>query len=295
MAESENLTETVPAPPDPQNGKLRSLVTRAVTGAFFVMVVVGCVMWSRWSLLALLLVVGVWCLYEFYKIAALGGARPAKVWGYLFTPAAIALSFFSAAGYIYPASLGALAVVPAIVFIAELYRDTEKPLDNVAATLTGLLYIALPLSLLPWIALSPGDNDYVPQIILVYLVMVWINDVGAYLVGITLGKHRLLERISPKKSWEGFFGGLILTVGAAWCFGHFGHRPSTQWIWAGLGAIVVASGVWGDLVESMLKRAVGIKDSGSALPGHGGMLDRFDALLLSIPFVYLYFTLLELQ
>ena len=121
---------------------------------------------------------------------------------------------------------------------------------------------------------------------LAFIGIIWVNDVFAYLVGVTFGKHRLCERISPKKSWEGFFGGLIGAVGAALLFGYlFGGNLC---IWGGLGLIVALTGVAGDLVESLIKRSVDVKDSGALMPGHGGVLDRFDALILSVPFAVVY-------
>ena len=121
---------------------------------------------------------------------------------------------------------------------------------------------------------------------LAFISIIWVNDVFAYLVGVTIGKHRLCERISPKKSWEGFFGGLVGAVGVSVLFGHlFGGNLL---VWGGLGLVMTLSGVAGDLVESLMKREADVKDSGKMMPGHGGFLDRFDALLLAVPFALFY-------
>jgi phosphatidate cytidylyltransferase len=155
------------------------------------------------------------------------------------------------------------------------------------------MYIALPFSLLNVLAFSaPGQYSYVFPLSL--FIFLWMNDTGAYLSGSLLGKHKLFPRVSPGKSWEGSIGGGLLVVAVAFAFGWFendeGMGMMNEWEWAGLGLVVVIFGTWGDLVESLFKRTLGIKDSGSILPGHGGMLDRFDSSLLAIPaaVVYLY-------
>ena len=131
-----------------------------------------------------------------------------------------------------------------------------------------------------------GDGVWRPETVLCYIFIIWANDVFAYLVGMTFGRHRLCERLSPKKSWEGFFGGIAGAV----VLGLVAARvmDGSCWVWAGLALVAAATGVLGDLVESMFKRAAGVKDSGNLIPGHGGVLDRFDAMLLSAPFVFVY-------
>ena len=149
----------------------------------------------------------------------------------------------------------------------------------------GVVYVALPLSLMCYIPIL-GSETWDPAPMFVYIFVIWANDVFAYLVGMSIGRHRLFERLSPKKSWEGFFGGLIgaVVVGlvAARILG------GSCIAWGGLALVAAATGVLGDLAESMFKRAAGVKDSGTLIPGHGGVLDRFDAMLLSAPFVFVY-------
>lgn len=161
---------------------------------------------------------------------------------------------------------------------------------NIASTLLGVVYVALPMSLMLFIPLMLSGGVWYGWYFLFYLFIVWGNDVFAYLVGITLGRHRLCERISPKKSWEGFFGGIAgaMGVGAlgAWLL------DGSYALWLGLAAVVAISSVFGDLAESMFKREAGIKDSGNFIPGHGGMLDRFDALLLSSFFAFAYLAIM---
>ena len=177
-----------------------------------------------------------------------------------------------------------LLLLPAM-FICELYRRGENPASGIGTTIMGICYVALPLSLMCYIPIV-GSDTWNPWIMVAYIFIIWANDVFAYLVGMSVGRHRLCERLSPKKSWEGFFGGIAGAV----VLGLVAARvmDGSCWVWAGLALVAAATGVLGDLVESMFKRAAGVKDSGTLIPGHGGVLDRFDAMLLSAPFVFVY-------
>jgi phosphatidate cytidylyltransferase len=157
-----------------------------------------------------------------------------------------------------------------------------------AFTLLGIIYIALPLSLLncffsPWAI--PHKPDF--AFLLGYFVLLWLNDTGAYLMGKATGKHLLFQRISPKKTWEGIAGGFIAGLLAAWGLSRFFTQLSPVH-WLIMAVLIILFGTFGDLVESMLKRSMQVKDSGNLLPGHGGVLDRFDGVLLSAPVVYIY-------
>jgi phosphatidate cytidylyltransferase len=176
------------------------------------------------------------------------------------------------------------------LFVSELYLKRENPVLNWACALLSQFYVALPYALLNVLAFSPNhDNgaDYNPMIPLSVFVFIWLNDTGAYCVGSLIGKHRLFERISSKKSWEGFIGGCIWVMSFSFVFAHFFPVFSLA-KWIGLALTVVVFGTWGDLIESLLKRWLGVKDSGYILPGHGGMLDRFDSALLAIPATVIY-------
>ena len=177
-----------------------------------------------------------------------------------------------------------LLLLPAM-FICELYRRGENPASGIGTTIMGICYVALPLSLMCYIPIV-GSDTWNPWIMVAYIFIIWANDVFAYMVGMSVGRHRLCERLSPKKSWEGFFGGIAGAV----VMGIVAARmlDGNMWVWAGLALVAAVSGVLGDLVESMFKRAAGVKDSGRLIPGHGGVLDRFDAMLLSAPFVFVY-------
>ena len=181
------------------------------------------------------------------------------------------------------------------LFISELYLKQKNPINNWAYTTLSQMYIALPFSLINVLAFmgdNEGDIHYNYVIPLSVFIFLWINDTGAYCAGSLLGKHKLFPRISPGKSWEGSIGGAVFVAIAAYIISQL--SPATAQLspleWIGLGLVVVVFGTWGDLVESLFKRTLGIKDSGNILPGHGGMLDRFDSSLMAIPAaaVYLY-------
>lgn len=176
--------------------------------------------------------------------------------------------------------------------IAELYTHDARPLRHLGQSALTQLYIGVPLLFMDIIATSPST----PMLLLAIFVLIWINDTGAFVVGCTFGKHRLFERISPKKSWEGFFGGLgfvlvASAIFATYCPGFFHLEGMAKWL--GLGLIVTLFGTWGDLIESMIKRNLQVKDSGNVIPGHGGILDRIDSLLLVLPSVSIYLLLLS--
>ena len=179
-------------------------------------------------------------------------------------------------------------------FIVRLYLKEENPIKSLSLSLTGQIYVALPLGLLSYIAYPPLEPQYLLMpynalMVIAFFTFIWLNDTGAYVVGSLLGKHRLFERISPKKSWEGFIGGVIFTLAAGWVWStQCSFLSLSQWI--GLSAVVAIFSTWGDLCESLLKRTLKVKDSGQILPGHGGLLDRLDSVLLATPaaVIYLY-------
>jgi phosphatidate cytidylyltransferase len=175
-----------------------------------------------------------------------------------------------------------------LIFILELFFNDDQHVRNIGVTLSGLIYIALPLSLINFFynpALSQGVSYN--EILIVFFAVMWINDTAAYLVGSSFGKHKLWERISPNKTWEGLFGGLIFGLLAVFILSKF-YTIFAPLEWMVFGFLVIVFGTLGDLVESMFKRSLFIKDTGEILPGHGGILDRFDGVLIAIPFVYVY-------
>lgn len=263
-------------------------------GAVLAVVMLGAIAWSQWSfglLLAALLVVG---MTEFYSLAGEQGSNPQRIVGLAAGLVLFALNFafvsddiqiLGSARQAFACGMALLLLLLPAMFICELYRRRENPAANIGITFMGVVYVALPFSLMCYIPII-GSETWSPWMMIFYVFIIWANDVFAYLVGMSVGRHRLCERLSPKKSWEGFFGGIAGAV----VLGLVAARvmDGSCWVWAGLALVAAATGVLGDLVESMFKRAAGVKDSGTLIPGHGGVLDRFDAMLLSAPFVFVY-------
>ncbi len=190
--------------------------------------------------------------------------------------------------------LNAGALFISLSLLAELFRKgLIAPKDKTAklARLTG--YVIIPFLLI--IKLPFVKNNFNPYIIIGMFILVWANDTFAYIVGKSMGKHKLFERISPKKTIEGFVGGMLFTVAGAYILGQSNYFDTalTPWQWMAFGAILVISGTLGDLVESQLKRNAGVKDSGKIMPGHGGILDRLDSVLFAIPFLFLYYQIIN--
>lgn len=277
---------------------MKNLVVRTLSGLVLAAVVLGAIVWSQWSFGALLAVLLVGGMYEFYTLAGKQGNAPQRVVGLVagIVLFALNLAFVSddireilgVARQAFGCGLAFLLLLLPAMFICELYRRGENPASGIGTTLMGVCYVALPLSLMCYIPIL-GSDTWNPWVMVAYIFIIWANDVFAYLVGMTFGRHRLCERLSPKKSWEGFFGGLAGAVAAGLAAAY--ALDANYWVWGGLALVASLSGVAGDLVESMFKREAGVKDSGQVIPGHGGVLDRFDALLLSAPYVFLYLLL----
>lgn len=272
---------------------------RTLTGAWIVIFILGG-FWLHpvsFFLTGLILLVGT--QYEYYLLIRNTGVRPQMVPGIITGITSYVVATLIAAGVFPINSFLVLIPMMLMIIIVELYRKQDKPFDSLAHTFFSVLYTAIPFSMFPFSAFSrTGLNSIVPHenimfspgIIIGFFLLLWANDTGAYLSGITFGRHKLLERISPKKTWEGFFGGLIIAALVAWLLSAWlGVVDNLHWIIIAL--IISVAGTYGDLVESMLKRSIGVKDSGNILPGHGGFLDRFDSAIISFPLVYLFITL----
>jgi phosphatidate cytidylyltransferase len=225
-------------------------------------------------------------MLEFYKLAGLDGVLPQITFGTICGVCIFLLSFFIEKGSISYRYYFFIFPIVSCVYMIKLYKKFErKPFTNIAFTFLGIFYVAVPFSLLNIAAFE--DNIYNYEIIFGCLFILWASDTGAYFAGTLFGKRKLFERISPKKSWEGFFGGAMLALIFAYGLSRYFQTISlTQWIVIGI--IIIVGGTFGDLVESLLKRSFEIKDSGSSIPGHGGFLDRFDGLLISAPFIVAY-------
>lgn len=261
---------------------------RAVTGVFFVIILLASMLTGRLAFALFFMVLSMACLYEFYRLLTDGNARPNRTIGLL-----LGGFLFGgyAAGNVYGFALHYLLLgVPLVtlVFIAELYRKQEKPFLGVAYTFLGIIYVALPFAFFFALAFITGAyNHHLP---LGFMLLLWSNDTGAYLIGKHLGRNKLFERISPQKTWEGLIGGVLSALIASGILAHF-FTLLHGWQWACMALIIAVFGTFGDLVESQLKRSQNVKDSGTILPGHGGLLDRFDGLLLAAPSVFVFLKL----
>ena len=271
-----------------------NFLQRAITGILFVGVLVGCILYDPWTFSALFVVISALTIREFgHLINQVEGVSINKnitmlAGVYLYMAVMAFCTNLSGSKIFLPYLLLIMYLM-----ISELYLKKENPVMNWAYSMLSQFYIALPFAMLNILSFhtSPMDTSvsYNPILPLSVFVFIWLSDTGAYCVGSLIGRHRLFERISPKKSWEGSIGGGIVAIGSSFIFTHY-FPIMNMAEWAGLALIVVIFGTWGDLTESLLKRQLHIKDSGAILPGHGGMLDRFDSALMAIPaaVVYLY-------
>lgn len=288
----------------------KKFLVRTGSAAVFVIVLLGCILWNYYSFSALFFIVSLWGLNEFYKLMELNGNKPNKIIGYILSislygfitswiiqdsikdEAVISvLQFFSRVLF------ALISIVSLLIPLVELFRNKEKPLENISITFYGVVYVVMPFILFNLVANYPLGGGYLTEgmryqssIVVSVFLLIWSNDTFAYLVGSFIGKNKMYERISPGKTWEGTIGGAILTVASSFLiYKWFGILELNDWII--ISTIVAVFGTLGDLVESMLKRSVGVKDSGNIMPGHGGILDRFDSLIMVAPFVFLYLIL----
>lgn len=267
---------------------MKNLLKRSLTGVLYVVIIVATVLISPLTLYLLSAVLTALAILEFERLKAVPvksrAVKTIDIFGGLLLVSIFAAIAHSPLTGVFLVPLYLLYIV--VRLVVELYRGDALPITSLGHSMLGQLYIALPLGLLNILPLNGGK-----AIVLAMFIMIWLNDTGAFCVGSLAGRHKLFERISPKKTWEGFAGGLIFTIVSAfifkYCFG--GYYPQSAAILATMGLVVSVTGTWGDLVESMMKRAVHVKDSGNLLPGHGGILDRIDSLLLVIPALTLFF------
>ncbi|HEY5589823.1 MAG TPA: phosphatidate cytidylyltransferase [Paludibacter sp.] len=268
---------------------MNNFVKRTLSGFLFVTLIIGSILLSHYTFAIVFALICGLTMREFHKLTNIQSDVEVNIWiatgggillflsSYLFKSDILPYTVFSVYG---------LYIVLVLVF--ELYRQKSNPLHNWAYFILGQIIVALPFSLLNFILFV---DDYQPLVLLSVFVTIWVNDTGAYLVGVTFGRHRLFERISPKKSWEGFVGGALAALLSGYVFSLF--IPQISLInWLIFSEIIVVFGTFGDLIESLMKRTVNIKDSGKIIPGHGGLLDRFDSMLLAAPVVFIYLSFL---
>ncbi|KAA6347046.1 Phosphatidate cytidylyltransferase [termite gut metagenome] len=270
-----------------------NLIQRIVTGTLYVTILTGAILYTPVSFGVLFIVITSFTLWEFSHL--INKIKGIQINQWMLITGGIYL--FLAFMFLCQRMTDLRILVPYFLLmiyllVRELYLKRENPTANWAYSILSQFYIALPYALLNLLAFhyNPMTNtvDYHPMLPLSVFIFIWLSDTGAYCTGSFMGKHKLFERISPKKSWEGFIGGSILAIASSFVFAYFFPEMLSIIKWAGLALTVVVFGTWGDLMESLLKRQLEIKDSGKILPGHGGMLDRFDSTLLAIPAAVIY-------
>lgn len=261
--------------------KFKNWLIRSISGLVYVGAIVGCIFWGWLPFSVLAAILGVLAVIEFEKICE--GITENTI--PLLILDATGVVFLCFGNVLYPL-LGWIAIFLCRL-ILQLYSSNDRPIRSMALSLMTQIYIGGPLMLMNMMGTYLGMH-----FLLAVFLMIWINDTGAFVVGSLLGRHRLFERISPKKSWEGFIGGLVFNLGAGTLFSLFGGDFwDVKWnviTWLIFALVVTSFSTWGDLVESLIKRSLNIKDSGSIMPGHGGILDRIDSLLLVMPATFLF-------
>ena len=261
---------------------MKEILVRTLTGGVFVISVIGSMLWHPLAFFAVMGIYTTIGLHEFYRMTIPHRNHFLYIVAGLALYALVALVLLS-----YLEQHFLLLTVPLffLIMIIELFNKNGS-WKNLAFYLLAYLYIALPFGLLnAFFYLNSPQIDFTLPVSL--FVLVWINDIFAYLSGTFFGRHKLFERVSPKKTWEGALGGLAFAMTAAWAFSQLSELFTLP-VWLLYAALLVVTATFGDLVESMLKRNMGVKDSGTIFPGHGGVLDRFDAVLFAAPFAYVF-------
>ena len=268
---------------------LKKIAIRALSGLVYCLIIIGCIISGYKGVTILASLLTIWGCLEFTHIT--GGLTrrniPAAI---LDIAACLSLSISLCIGLPLENILTNWLAIIMLRLIVEIYLKSDHPLRHTAHSLMSQIYIGVPMAVMVYIAMN-----YSPYILLTIFVLMWLNDTGAYLVGCSIGRHKLIERVSPKKTWEGFFGGLIFSMAVSLLIFYFikpfegmEHIDMSLIFWLSVGAIVSIIGTWGDLIESMIKRDLQIKDSGNLIPGHGGILDRVDSILFVLPAILLF-------
>ncbi|MBN1186377.1 MAG: phosphatidate cytidylyltransferase [Bacteroidales bacterium] len=269
---------------------MKNLLTRGLTGIFFVAIIIATLL-NLYSTLSLFLIISFLGVYEFYTLLKKAGNTPYFIAGLI-----ISIVLFictSIPNYIPVPFQLYLVIIPLFILfgLKLLFSEREHPITNISITIFPIIYVVLPTALFVRIPLLLG-SAYSHQILWGFFILLWSYDTFAYLTGISLGRHKLFERISPKKTWEGLIGGVLFSLISAWLVSKWLQQIGLVH-WLVISLIISIIGTLGDLTASMMKRSLNTKDSGTIFPGHGGIIDRFDSFLFAAPSVYLYLAILS--
>lgn len=273
---------------------MQNLYTRTITGIFFTGLIIGSLLIHPIAFAIVIFAMMIVGFLEFYRLAASQGIYPQQVLGFIVGAVIYIIVALIALGIISALYLAILPVLIFLFFIAELYRTKPNSILNITFSIFPIAYVSIPFAILIFLMnpLVTGDQPHW-HLLFSFFFILWSNDTFAYLVGITMGKHKLSEKISPKKTWEGVIGGILFGLLAAFIISIF-FKELTLWQWMLAALSINISGIFGDLSESLLKRHFQVKDSGNIFPGHGGILDRFDSVIFSAPVLFCYLLLLNL-
>ena len=266
---------------------MRTFLIRSASALVFGVLVLGSLLYNAWLFSSVMLIFSILGMWEFFTITSFNEIKANKTTG---TIAGVFL-YTSLAFFAHGANISWMIFLNAIpfatIFVSELFCKSTNPFVKISLTLLGIIYVALPLALLNFFFYPKLGNRPHPGRLLSFFALIWINDSFAYVSGMLVGRTPLFPRISPKKTWEGSIGGAVFTMISAYFISYY--LPQLSLLeWLGFAILVVVFGTLGDLIESMLKRSLNIKDSGSIMPGHGGILDRFDAALFAAPVIFAY-------
>ena len=261
-----------------------NLGQRIITATLGAIIIIAGSIYSEWAYFVIFGIILGFSQMEFYKLCGLDGMLPLKTFGTFIGLAIFTCTFLEEMKILPPQYYYLVFPLVAMIFFIKLYRKSDKkPFTGIAFTILGIFYVAIPFSLLNIIAFSV-NNTFHYEIVIGSLLILWASDSGAYFAGTKFGKTKLFERVSPKKSWEGSLGGAFAAIVTTYFLSKY-FTVLPQWQWISITGIIIIAGTYGDLIESLFKRSIAIKDSGIGLPGHGGFMDRFDGLLLAAPFI----------
>jgi len=263
--------------------KLPELTQRIIAAIFGGALLVTSIIYGEWTYFIIFFLICMFASLEFYKLLGLDGNLPLKTYGTINSLFIYTLTFFIARQSLETQYYLLIFISLSAVYLIKLYIKKDKtPFTNIAFTFLGIIYVGVPFALLNLAIYYNHEYNY--EIILGSLLILWASDSGAYFAGKNFGRRKLFERVSPKKTWEGSIGGTIAALLVALALSQY-FTLLSPWKWGAISLIIMVSGTYGDLVESLFKRSIRIKDSGRSIPGHGGFLDRFDGLLIAAPFI----------